>query len=126
MVGMQAEKKWHRIDAELEYARKVRAEGNEGMARVCARRAAGWAIGVYQKEHLGIENIHHSAYYLLNWFQLQEHIKPEDREAAIRLTTQITESHELPHPEDPILDAQQIINSLKSEVDRKGSRSHQS
>jgi len=30
-----------RFDAELEHAAKARARGNEGQARVCARRAAG-------------------------------------------------------------------------------------
>lgn len=36
-----------KISHELAQAAKARAEGNEGRARVCARRAAGWAIEAY-------------------------------------------------------------------------------
>lgn len=39
-----------RIEAELQHAEAARARGNEGMARVCARRAAGWSVGAYLKE----------------------------------------------------------------------------
>ncbi|MBI3160071.1 MAG: hypothetical protein HYZ26_10785 [Chloroflexi bacterium] len=34
------------IPRELERAYRARAAGNQGLARVCARRAAGWAIKV--------------------------------------------------------------------------------
>ena len=40
-----------RIKNEIRTAYQARAEGNEGKARVCARRAAGWAI----REKLNIE-----------------------------------------------------------------------
>ena len=33
-----------KIERELALARRSQADGNEGKARVCARRAAGWAI----------------------------------------------------------------------------------
>jgi hypothetical protein len=36
-----------RFDAELEHAEQARARGNEGQARVCARRAAGIAAAEY-------------------------------------------------------------------------------
>lgn len=34
----------NKIKQELALARRSQAEGNEGKARVCARRASGWAI----------------------------------------------------------------------------------
>lgn len=37
-----------KISQELKLARQAESEGNQGKARVCARRAAGWAI----QEHL--------------------------------------------------------------------------
>ena len=36
-----------RVERELETAEAARARGNEGMARVCARRAAGWTVQAY-------------------------------------------------------------------------------
>jgi hypothetical protein len=40
-----------RVARELEIADAARARGNEGMARVCARRAAGWAAEAYLERH---------------------------------------------------------------------------
>ncbi len=37
------------IEKELENAERARSNENEGMARVCARRAAGWAAEEYLK-----------------------------------------------------------------------------
>ncbi len=39
-----------RVDRELEIAEAARARGNEGMARVCARRAAGWTVQAYLEQ----------------------------------------------------------------------------
>jgi hypothetical protein len=36
-----------RFQAEIDHAEKARAEGNEGRARVCARRAVGIVLGEY-------------------------------------------------------------------------------
>jgi hypothetical protein len=46
---------------EIEHAEQARARGNEGMARVCARRAAGIVIGEYLARH-GYSSATHSAY----------------------------------------------------------------
>lgn len=40
-----------RVERELERADAARSRGNEGMARVCARRAAGWAAEAYLEQH---------------------------------------------------------------------------
>jgi hypothetical protein len=42
-----------KISQELKLARQSQASGNQGRARVCARRAAGWAI----QEHLRRQGI---------------------------------------------------------------------
>lgn len=39
------------VEQALEQAASARARGNEGMARVCARRAAGWAAEAYLQAH---------------------------------------------------------------------------
>lgn len=36
-----------RVERELTRARAARTKGNEGRGRVCARRAAGWAVEAY-------------------------------------------------------------------------------
>lgn len=36
-----------RVQGELRTADAARANGNEGMARVCARRAAGWTVQAF-------------------------------------------------------------------------------
>ena len=53
------------IEAEFEKAEQARARGNEGQARVCARRAAGIAIREYLTRR-GICPPSASAYDLLN------------------------------------------------------------
>jgi hypothetical protein len=42
---------WRKANEELHYAQQAREFENEGMARVCARRAAGWAIKGYLHDH---------------------------------------------------------------------------
>lgn len=99
------------IHTELNAAREARRSGNEGMARVCARRAAGWAIGVRYSEELSPAATT-NAYLLLTWLKEQEGVDDSLRAAAHRLTTRITEDHELPHPEDPLEDATYIVEAM--------------
>jgi hypothetical protein len=51
----------HDYQHELGHAEQARSKGNEGMARVCARRAAGIVIGEYLSRH-GYSTTTHSAY----------------------------------------------------------------
>ena len=115
MWGMKQQLLWDRIEAELKFARGEQAKGKEGRARVCARRAAGWAVAAYWKQHLGDEP-HPNAYHLLCWFQKLEDVPQDLRLAAARLTTRVTPNHELPHDDDPLEDAQAIVHSLMKEV----------
>ena len=115
MWGMKQQLLWDRIEAELELARNEQAKGYEGRARVCARRAAGWAVNVYREQHLGAEP-HLNAYQFLCWFQKLEDVPEDLRLAASRLTTRVTPTHELPHDEDPLEDAQAIVQALMKEV----------
>jgi hypothetical protein len=100
-----------RIEAELKYARDQRALGNEGRARVCARRAAGWAIAAFRYKRLGVKS-HPNAYNLLRWFQGLADVPREYRMAAARLTTRVTTDYKLPHLEDPLDDARYIVEAV--------------
>ncbi len=94
-----------RIQAELAYARAAREHGKEGRARVCARRAAGWAIAARYPELPA-----RSALVLLRW--LATNGPQELKQAAGRLVVGVDQDHQLPHPQDPLQDAALIVDSL--------------
>ncbi len=102
-----------KIEAEFAAARASRTAGNEGRARVCARRAAGLALGIYYAESLA-EIPPQSAYKLLQWFSLREEIPQELRDAAKRLIVRVTTEFELPHRQDPLHDARLIAETILS------------
>lgn len=99
------------IRDEMQSAAIARREGNEGRARVCARRAAGLAIGWYAEQH-GWNLAEPSAYKRLLWLESQVDVSEDIRQAARRLTTRVTHSHQLPHLEDPLQDAALLISSM--------------
>jgi hypothetical protein len=96
------------IQAEMDLARQARLSGNEGQARVRARRAAGWAVGV-NAQRQGIDPGTTNAYLLLEWLGGGPSVPAHVREAARRLTVHITQDHHLPHMQDPLQDAESII-----------------
>ena len=63
------------IEAEFERAEQARARGNEGQARVCARRAAGIAVREYLTRS-GIRPPSTSAYDLLNLVKEDAKLSP--------------------------------------------------
>jgi hypothetical protein len=111
-VTVQLPKK---IREELEQAHHERARGNEGRARVCARRAAGWAIAAYRQHEEGVKPPV-NALHLLRWLQGQQNMDEEMRLAAARLTIRVTQQHTLPHDEDPLQDAEVIIRYLSHDL----------
>jgi len=103
------------VEKELAQAHKARAMGNEGQARVCARRAAGIAIREWYRRRLGT-GWHGDALKQLQRLQADA-LAPENvREAARRLTTRVDFDHTLPFEDDPIEDARRIISSLTKEA----------
>jgi hypothetical protein len=108
------------VEDEMDKARTWRAAGNEGRARVCARRAAGFALAA-SAGVAGRPNVYEALRRAARAPALPEAV----REAAARLTVCVTEAHRLPHPEDPLEDARLIIEelgpTLTSQVDGHGS-----
>jgi hypothetical protein len=98
-------------------ADRFRAEGRAGRARVCARRAAGWAIGPTYRRSTGAEPPA-NAMTLLRWYRDFPEATESLRRAAGRLTTHVTRDHALPHPEDPVDDARTLIEALRAEAAR--------
>jgi len=90
-------------------ARATRAQGNEGRARVQARILAGRAVEYYAIRHSG-EMPQRNAWEWLVWLSEQEQFPLEVSRCASRLTVRVTPQFTLPHPEDPLEDAERIVD----------------
>ena len=113
------------IAAELQMAASARFSGNEGKARVCARRAAGWAIRGWQERQGILEGVT-SAHRLLHEASLDRSFPSHIRAAAAHLVLRITEDHELPINADVLDDARVLVEFfLASDDDRYHTQSTQ-
>lgn len=99
------------VEKEFAKGEQARQKGNEGMARVCARRAAGLAIA-YWLEYLRRDGWGPDAMNQLRNLQRDESMPQSVREAALRLTTKITEQFTSAFPTDPVEDSKIIIDYL--------------
>ncbi len=99
------------IDAELENAERARQAGNEGRARVCARRAAGMAARTFLTRHR-VRMRNKSAYAALQALLEFPGLSPDLQMAAQHLTTRLTEAFTLPVEADLIADARKLIGGL--------------
>ncbi|MGD2163071.1 MAG: hypothetical protein PVI81_04075 [Anaerolineales bacterium] len=102
------------ISDELAIAQKSREQGNEGRARVCARRAAGWAVESIYVPDQGQSLPDANAYRFLIWFKECERFPQNLREAAGRLTARVDKDFKLPFKQDPIDDAKMIVDWIMS------------
>ena len=99
------------IEAEFEKAEQARALGNEGQARVCARRAAGIAIREYLTRR-GVRPPSVSAYDLLNFLKEDPHLSPDLKRIADHLTLRVTEEFKLPVNADLVAEARTFCENL--------------
>ncbi len=102
-----AERVWRELDA----AERFRKEGDEGRARVCARRAAVGRIRPTFQQMTG-QAAPKDAVALLRWYREWTGAPTELRSAAGRLAVAVTTEHDLPHAEDPLADAGALVRSL--------------
>jgi HEPN domain-containing protein len=103
------------LQTEFERAEDARARGNEGQARVCARRAAGIAIREYYTRR-GQAVRTPSAYDLLQLLAGEPHLSPDLKQAAAYLTLRVTEEFKLPIDVDLLAEARKLCNGLLSEI----------
>ncbi len=99
------------IDQELIAAQVAWKAGNEGKARVCARRAVAlaaesWSARLAEPRWRGDAMDH------LRRIQQHASFPLSIREAAERLSTAVTKRHAAPFTSDPISDANLIIAHL--------------
>jgi len=99
------------ITQEFERAAQARANGNEGQARVCARRAAGIAIrDYYTRNRIPLPS--RSAHDLLNLIKEQTLLPPDLKLVADHLTLRVTEDFKLPLDADLIAEAKSLCDWL--------------
>jgi hypothetical protein len=99
------------IEHELEMGLTARKAGNEGRARVCARRAAGLAAGDFLSRH-GLR-AQDGAYQALQRLALFPGLSPELTQAAQYLTMRVSGEFQLPAGVDLIAEANKLIGGLK-------------
>ncbi len=97
--------------AELEKAEGARSKGNEGQARVCARRAAGIAAREYFRRQ-GKTIRTPNAYDLLTSLAREEGLPPGLRHAAVLLTIPVDGDFKLPGEVDLIAEAKFFCQKL--------------
>lgn len=99
------------IQIEFERAAQARANGNEGQARVCARRAAGIAIRDYlTRKATPLPS--RAAHDLLNFIKDEAALPPDLKRVADHLTLRVTEEFKLPIEADLIAKAKLLCNWL--------------
>jgi hypothetical protein len=99
------------IQDEFEKAEQARARGNEGQARVCARRAAGIAAREFLTRQ-GTRPPSVSAYDLLNLLKSDPRLSPDLRSIADHLTLRVNEEFKLPVNADLIAEARTFCQKL--------------
>ena len=107
---MKEDWQW-KITTEMDQAQRARSEGNEGRARVCARRAAGIAVREYFSRN-GRRVSGSSAYELLNSLEKSPDISPELKQLASHLTLRVSEDFTLPADIALVEESRQLCRAL--------------
>jgi HEPN domain-containing protein len=103
------------IEKEFAQAQQARTKGNEGQARVCARRAAGIAAREYFARQGRIFRTP-SAYDLLNELVHEAGISSKLRRSAEYLTLRVNEEFKLPVDVDLIEEARKLCEGLSQKT----------
>ena len=108
---MTREETLQSVEREFATARQAAAVGNDGMARVCARRAAGEAIAFWLQfnERPGWRP---DAMSRIRHLEADPSFPPDVRAAAMRLMARVTKEFASPSSTDPIEDSNVIIRHL--------------
>jgi hypothetical protein len=116
------------FDGELAHAQAARASGNEGMARVCARRAVGILIGEYLRLR-GISYAKPSAYDRIKYLLDLDSVPVEAQRVLAHFLLRIDTDHNLPLEVDLIGEARWLSETLipgASIADRSDDGDHRS
>ncbi len=100
-----------KIENEILAAEQARSEGNEGRARVCARRAAGLAIQAYYRAR-GDSLVESNAYSLLRRFQTDVSIPQEWKRITDTLLTRVEKDYSFPSRADVLAETRRLIQQI--------------
>ena len=107
---------WRELtNQEIEMARAARYSGNEGRARVCARRAAGHVVGEYLTRNeidLGTE----SALERLRFLHSYPETNPVQKELIGHFLVHTTPEHKLPNAADLVAEVDLLARQLLGET----------
>ena len=103
------------IEQELIKAANGLQNGNDGLARVCARRAVALASQQWAAQQK-LATWKGDAMHHLRQIQAETTFPPPVRAAAQRLLTKVTDQTQLPMTTDPITDARIILDHLNAEM----------
>jgi hypothetical protein len=101
---------------EIEHAFLARSDGNEGMARVCARRAAGIIIGEYLYRQ-GYSNLSNSAYARLSLFNNLPDVDQIYKDITNHFLMKVNLDRKLPMDADLISEVIWLKNNLIRDTD---------
>lgn len=104
------------VEAELSNARTALDLGNDGKARVCARRAAGAVLAAFY----GTAGQGPDAMGLLVRASDDRTLPDNVRAAAFRLTTRVGERDVRPFSTDPVGDARTIVDAVSARTGPDG------
>ncbi len=102
-----------KIKAELNMAEQSHQEGNEGMARVCARRAAGLALRKYITD-IGEDRPDLNNFEILSDQKIRKILPAELHTWLDHLSMRVDINHKLPAGIDLIADTRNFIEYLNS------------
>ena len=108
---MQIDPWQEQMERELEAAAVSRAAGNEGRARVCARRAAGYLLGEYFRRR-GIPDPGPSAIDRLRFQAAQPGASQQQRSILAHLLLHVDPDHNLPPGVDLIAEVRWLVMQL--------------
>ena len=103
------------IEQELIKAANGLRTGNDGLARVCARRAVALASQQWAAQQK-LANWRGDSMHHLQQIQAEPTFPLPVRAAAQRLLTKVTEQTQLPMTTDPITDARLILDHLNAKI----------
>lgn len=110
------------IQSELDRATQALTEKNDGLARVCCRRAAGAAIRRWLVTQAQPPAWGRAAIMQLRTLADEESVPAPVRNAAARLSTTVAKDHTLPFDNSPVADAVIIIRHFVSNYGQAGPR----
>lgn len=100
-----------KINRELTLGESARQQGNEGMARVCARRAAGLAAQAFLAQR-GVNIRKLNGLDALKVFSQNSDFPAAIRQSAEALIMRVTPEHQLPIEVDLLQEARNFIQEL--------------